>query len=92
MNLFFAFAAGITIGIFFYGGLWLTVRALLTTRHPVLLTMASFWGRTLIALAGFLYAMNGMWQNAVACLAGFALGRAAVSLFLPKSGGSPRCT
>ncbi|MBZ5602301.1 MAG: ATP synthase subunit I [Acidobacteriia bacterium] len=92
MNLFFAFLAGVSIGIFFYGGLWLTVRALVTTRHPILLTFSSFWGRTLIALSGFLYVMNGAWQNALACLAGFALGRVIVSSFLPKAGGSTRCT
>ena len=92
MNLLLAFLAGVSIGLFFYGGLWLTVRALLTSRHPVLLTISSFWGRTIVALGGFLLVMNGSWGAALACLVGFAIGRIVVSLALPKTGGSPRCT
>jgi len=92
MNFFFALLGGVSIGIFFYGGLWLTVRALMTTRHPILLTFSSFWGRTLVALAGFLFFMGGVWQNAIACLVGFGLGRLIVSTFLPRAGGSTRCT
>lgn len=87
-----SFAAGILIGAFFYGGLWFTVRALLVTCHPVLLTISSYWFRTVIALVAFLFAMNGSWQNALACLAGFGFGRVVVSALLPKSGGVPRCT
>jgi F1F0 ATPase subunit 2 len=91
MNIVLALMAGIAIGVFFYAGLWLTVRQLLTTRHPVLLTVASFWGRTLLALAAFLLVMNGRWENALAALAGFALGRIAAAQ-LPPKGGQPRCT
>jgi F1F0 ATPase subunit 2 len=72
--------AGIALGTFFYFGLWLTVRALLGSRHPLLLTLGSFWMRTLVVLAGFLYLMQGHWQYAVACLTGFLMGRAAVSI------------
>lgn len=91
MNIFVSLMAGIAIGVFFYAGLWLTVRWLLVTRHPVLLTLASFCGRTLIALAGFLYVMNGRWENGLAALAGFGLGRVAAAQ-LPPKGGQPRCT
>lgn len=84
LSTFLCAGAGIVIGIFFYGGLWLTVRALITSRHPVLLSLASFWTRTVIALAGILLAAQGRWQGAVACLAGFALGRGAVSLLLNR--------
>jgi len=92
MNVLFSLAAGVLLGGFFYGGLWLTVRMLLATRHSVLLTICSFWGRTLVTLAGFFFAMNGKWQNAFACLAGFGFGRVVVSALLPKTGGAPRCT
>jgi len=72
--------AGIALGAFFYLGLWLTVRKVTETRHPVLLTLASFWIRTLVVLAGFLYLMQGHWQYAAACVAGFVAGRVAVSI------------
>ena len=35
------FGFGILLGVFFYGGLWLTVRNLATTRHPFALTLGS---------------------------------------------------
>lgn len=92
MNYVIVGAVGILLGVFFYGGLWFTIRALLTSPHPVLLTISSFWARTLVTLAGFLVAMNGRWQNAIVCLAGFGLGRLAVSLLLPRHEGLPRCT
>lgn len=91
MNYAIALAAGVLIGLFYYGGLWFTVRGLLSSRHPVMLTLSSFWLRTVLVLAAFLLVMQGRWQNAVACLAGFAAGRMIVSLLLPRCGGS-RCT
>jgi len=92
MNVLISLTGGIVIGILFYGGLWFTVQALLVTRHPALLTISSFWARTVIALSGLLFLMDGKWQNALACLAGFALGRVVCSIFLRHMGGSPRCT
>ena len=72
--------AGAALGGFFYLGLWLTVRELSVTRHPVLLTLTSFWIRTLVVLGSFLYLMQGHWQYAAACLLGFVAGRVAVSI------------
>jgi F1F0 ATPase subunit 2 len=92
MNVLISFTGGILIGILFYGGLWFTVQALLVTRHPALLAISSFWARTVIALFGFLFLMDGKWHNALACLAGFALGRVLWSIFVRHTGGSPRCT
>jgi F1F0 ATPase subunit 2 len=91
MNILISAIAGIAMGVFFYGGLWFTVRHLVTTRHPVLLTLASFWGRTLVTLAAFLLVVDGRWENALAALAGFGLGRVLVSP-LSRKGETPRCT
>jgi F1F0 ATPase subunit 2 len=92
MNIVFACAVGVLIGIFFYGGLWFTVRALATTRWPVLLAIGSFWIRTLISVLAFYVVMGRDWRNALAWLVGFALGRVIVSLVLPDAGGRPQCT
>lgn len=35
-------AAGLGLGLVYFGGLWLTVRGVATTRRPVLLFAASF--------------------------------------------------
>ncbi len=88
MNIALRLAAGAAMGVCFYGGLWLTVRALLTSAHPVLLSVASFWGRTLAVVGGFLLVANGRWTNAAAALAGFAAGRAIVGIVLRRE----RCT
>jgi len=84
MSIVFALAAGVALGMFFYGGLWLTVRALITSAHPVLLSVASFWGRTLAVVGGFLLVANGRWTSAVAALAGFIAGRAILSIVLRR--------
>lgn len=92
MNLPVSIAAGMATGVFFYVGLWLTVRHLLVTRHPVGLTLASFWGRTFIALAAFVLIAQCGWRSSLAALAGFALARVLVAARLPAKEGQPRCT
>ena len=75
-------AAGVAMGAFFYGTLWLIVRRLPTARHPVLLTLGGFWVRLITVLAGFFLLMQGRWEYAAMCLAGFMAGRFAVSRLL----------
>ncbi len=67
--------AGFGLGVVFYGGLWITIRALPGSRHPTLLALGSFWGRTALVLGGLILATGHRWQNAVACLAGFIVAR-----------------
>lgn len=83
---------GFALGAFFYGGLWLTVRRLPRTRHPALLTLGSFWIRTLLVLGGFLLLMTGRWDYALWSLIGFTAGRFAVVKFLPGVEAKPKCT
>jgi len=52
------------------------------TEHPVAVTLGSFLLRLSVVVAGFLIISGGRWQNALACLAGFAMGRIAVSRFV----------
>ncbi len=75
--------AGFGLGLFFYGGLWFTVRALAAARHPALLIVASFWARTAAVIAGFLFVMDREWQRAAVCLAGFVVARAVCTHWLP---------
>lgn len=80
------FAFGLLLGVFFYGGLWLTVRRLATARHPFALTLGSLFLRTGVTLAGFLCVIGGRWQNAVVALIGFTAAR-----FLLRFEGTKRC-
>lgn len=63
--------AGAGIGIFYFGGLWLTVRRLPTAQHPALLTLGSFFGRSAATLFGFYLVMDGRWERLITCLLGF---------------------
>lgn len=84
-------AAGVALGVLFYMGLWLTVRALLITRHPALLTVSSFWIRTLTLLASFLFLTQGRWQYALTCVVGFVVGRVAVTKSLRVPAARTKC-
>ncbi len=70
-----AWAAGIGLGLFYFGGLWLTVRQLPTCRWPVPMVMASFVLRTAVVVLGFYAVMGGHWERVLACLVGFAMVR-----------------
>jgi F1F0 ATPase subunit 2 len=75
--------AGAGMGVIFYGGLWLTVRALAESPHPVLMAVASFWGRTAVVVAGLALLMGRRWQNAIVCLVGFVAARLLLSRWIP---------
>lgn len=70
--LIFNLAAGILLGIFYFGGLWLTLRQLPCSVNPYFLTLGSFFGRTIISLFVFyLVARGGHWERLLVCLSGF---------------------
>ncbi|MFP4082143.1 MAG: ATP synthase subunit I [Candidatus Aminicenantes bacterium] len=67
-------AAGAGVGIFFFGGLWWTVRRLPRSSRPVVLTVSSFLVRTGVSVAVFyLLVRGGHWERLLVCLAGFLL-------------------
>ncbi len=70
-----AFAAGIGLGTFYFGGLWLTVKRLPKVRRPALLSMCSFFGRLGIILFGFYLIMDGHWERMIVCMIGFLVMR-----------------
>jgi len=74
------------IGAVFFAGLWLTTRQVLRSRHPALLTLASFLGRSLTAAGGFyLIARNGDWRAVVAAAAGFLAARFAATALIRRA-------
>lgn len=66
-----AVLAGLVLGLFYFGGLWLTVRKLTSSKRPGMLMMGSFAARLLITLCGFYLVMDGSWERILACMAGF---------------------
>lgn len=69
------FAAGLAVGLFYFGALWWTVKRLPDSRNPGLLALASYVFRLAVVLTVFYVVMGGRWQNLVACGTGFILAR-----------------
>jgi F1F0 ATPase subunit 2 len=80
--------AGLALGLFFYGGLWFTVRSLATVRHPGLWTVGSFWLRTAVVIAAFVLIARSRWDFALIAILGFSLARLVVTQLLR----GPKCT
>jgi F1F0 ATPase subunit 2 len=82
--------AGFGLGVVFFGGLWLTVRALPRSTKPTALMLGSFWARTILVVAGFAAAAAGNWQTLILCLLGFTLARFVLARYFPGPGGTGR--
>lgn len=74
-----ALAAGLLLGLMFFGGLWWTVRKGIASPHPALWFMSSLVLRSGLALIGFHLVSAGHWQRLLMCLAGFIAARFVVS-------------
>jgi len=70
-----AFVAGLFLGFFYFGSLWLTVQSLVKVKRPALISVVSFFVRTGLTLTGFFFVMSGHWERALACMFGFLLMR-----------------
>lgn len=69
------FMAGLALGTLFFGGLWLTVKKMVTSKAPAFLFLGSFLFRGGITLLGFYYIAVGNWQTMLSCLVGFVMAR-----------------
>jgi F1F0 ATPase subunit 2 len=70
-----ALAAGGIAGAVFFGGLWLTVKRIITARQPALLMIGSLIIRAAIVMVIFYVASAGEVMRLIACLVGFILMR-----------------
>lgn len=68
-------AAGFLLGLFFFGGLWWTLRRAVDSPRPALWVAASLLLRMAIVAGGFVVVGAGDWRRLVACLAGLLVGR-----------------
>jgi F1F0 ATPase subunit 2 len=73
-----AFLAGALLGVFFFGGLWWTVRKGVVSERPALWFLGSLLLRTSLILAGFYLVSQGHWSRLVASLLGFVFARVVV--------------
>ncbi len=86
----FSWTMGLVTGLAYYGGLWLTVRKSLVSRHPAVWFASSLIVRIALVAASFLLLSNGSWQRLLLGLAGFIIARPIViRLTRCKQAGQP---
>lgn len=85
-----AWLAGGVLGLFFFGGLWWTVRKGVTAQQPALWFIGSILLRMCVALAGFYIVSNRHLDRLLFCLLGFFLARMVV-MRLTRVSEKPAC-
>jgi F1F0 ATPase subunit 2 len=79
MNEFLSLASsllvGVSLGAFFFGGLWWTVRKGVSSQRPALWFFGSLLLRMSITLVGFYFVGRENWERWLLCLLGFILAR-----------------
>ncbi len=81
LSLMLALVMGGMLGAIFFGGLWWTVRKVVSSRWPEFWLLGSMLLRTGITLAGFYFVAGGHWERLLVCLLGFVIARLIVIRF-----------
>jgi F1F0 ATPase subunit 2 len=74
---------GALLGAFYYGGLWLTVRTAVSSKHAALQFFASTLLRTGLTLTGFCFVSRAHWERLPPCLLGFFVASVAFMRWAP---------
>ncbi len=77
---------GILLGLFYFGGLWLTVQKITAITYPYLLVLLSFIIRVAVVLVGFFLLLRADWRYLLAALAGFIVARTLLAYKLKTNG------
>jgi len=75
LSLVFALLAGALLGVFFFAGLWWTVRKIESSKNVALLFLGSMILRTSVVILGFYFILGDNWQRLLAGLLGFVIAR-----------------
>ncbi len=70
---------GALLGVFFFAGLWWTVRKLESSKQVALLFLGSMLLRTSVVILGFYFILGDNWQRLLAGLLGFIIARIIVT-------------
>ncbi|HUV39001.1 MAG TPA: ATP synthase subunit I [Planctomycetota bacterium] len=79
-----ALAAGVVLGLFYFGGLWWTVRRVMKSPRPHVLILASFVIRMLATLAALWLLLQVHWVLAVVAVAVMIVTRVVLTAKLGK--------
>ena len=90
LNILLTLVAGLVLGFFFYGGLWITIKKGIDSKYAYLLLIGSFFIRTAVVLLGFYYVAKGDWKSMFYCLTGFVLAKFILTPITKKLKNKPR--
>lgn len=77
--------AGALLGLFYFAGLWWTVRQLGSSQHVALLFLCSMLVRTGIVVVGFYFILGDSWPGLVTGLLGFVAVRTLAMRWVAKT-------
>lgn len=80
-----ALLMGTFLGVFYFMGLWWTVRQLGSSHYVALLFLSSMLFRTGIVIMGFYFILGDNWQRLVLGLLGFVLARVLAIRFIRRA-------
>ncbi|HSM25600.1 MAG TPA: ATP synthase subunit I [Anaerolineaceae bacterium] len=70
-----ALGGGFLVGFVYFWSLRFTIAHMVTTKHPALVMIGSYFLRTVFMLLAFYLIMDGELMRLIACLVGFILAR-----------------
>ena len=76
------FLVGLGLGLFYFGGLWLTLQQITRSRQPAMLLLSSFVARSAICVGGLFMATGGQWERLAVCVTGFVTMRMLLTRWL----------
>jgi F1F0 ATPase subunit 2 len=79
-----AFVCGLPLGVFFFAGLWWTIRRAVASNSPAVWFLGSFLLRNIVVMAAFFWISQGDWRRVLSCLLGFVVARAAIQRLRPS--------
>ena len=74
-----AWIAGALLGVFFFGGLWWTIRKGISSTRPAFWFFGSLLLRMCVILVGFYVVSRGHWNRLLTCLLGFIMARTMIT-------------
>ncbi len=78
-TLLLALLEGALLGVFFFAGLWWTVRTIESRKQVALLYLGSMLLRSSVVILGFYFVLGDNWQRLLAGLLGFVVARIVVT-------------
>ena len=74
----YALGVGVTLGVFYFIGLWWTVRRIVSSEHVAFLLLGSMFFRIFVVMLSFYLLLGKDWQAILLALLGFTMLRLVV--------------